>query len=151
MGAGAERSGGLRGRCGEQPFRLRIGCPRGSEPERRMPASASATTNPGGRSMIVVRFKVQCQPEKTEQARAAFEEMIAPSRAVNGVISFDIARDLADPDSFIATEVFEDQAALERQESLPEVAKTLAVLEESFAAEPEATIFHVSSSEPWGA
>jgi len=101
--------------------------------------------------MIVVRFKVQCQPEKTEQARAAFEEMIAPSRAVNGVISFDIARDLADPDSFIATEVFEDQAALERQESLPEVAKTLAVLEESLAAEPEATIFHVSSSEPWGA
>ena len=25
--------------------------------------------------MIVVRFKVQCQPEKTEQAKAAFEEI----------------------------------------------------------------------------
>ena len=82
--------------------------------------------------------------------RAAFEEVIAPSRAVEGVISFDIARDVADPDSFIATEVFEDQAALERQESLPEVKKTLGVLEESLATEPEATIFHVSSSEPWG-
>ena len=101
--------------------------------------------------MIVVRFKVRCQPEKTEQVIAAFEEVIAPSRAVDGVISFDIARDLADPDSFIATEVFEDRAALDRQESLPEVAKTLAVLEESLAAEPEATIFHVSSSEPHGA
>ena len=100
--------------------------------------------------MIVVRFKVQSQPEKTEQVRAAFEEVIAPSRAVEGVISFDIARDVADPDSFIATEVFEDQAALERQESLPEVKKTLGVLEESLATEPEATIFHVSSSEPWG-
>jgi quinol monooxygenase YgiN len=100
--------------------------------------------------MIVVRFKVQCRPEKTEQVKAAFEQVIAPSRAVEGVISFDIARDLADPDSFIATEVFEDRAALERQESLPEVAKTLAVLEESLAAEPEATIFHVSSSEPHG-
>jgi hypothetical protein len=33
---------------------------------------------------------------------------------------------------------------------LPEVAKTLAVLEQSLAAEPEATIFHVSSSEPHG-
>jgi quinol monooxygenase YgiN len=101
--------------------------------------------------MIVVRFKMQCQPGKTEQVMAALEEVIAPSRAVDGVISFDIARDLADPDSFIAVEVFEDRAALERQESLPEVGRTLAVLEESLAAEPEATIFHVSSSEPWGA
>ena len=101
--------------------------------------------------MIVVRFKVQCQPGKTEQVMAAFEEVITPSRALDGVISFDIARDLADPDSFIAIEVFEDRAALERQESLPEVEKTLSVLEESLAAEPEATIFHVSSSEPWGA
>lgn len=100
--------------------------------------------------MVVVRFKMQCQPEKTEQVMAALEKVIASSRALEGVISFDIGRDLVDPDSFIATEVFEDRAALERQESLPEVAQTLAVLEESLAAEPEATVFHVSSSEPWG-
>lgn len=101
--------------------------------------------------MIVVRFKVQCKPEKVEQAMAAFEEVIAPSRAVDGVVSFDIGRDLADPDSFIAVEVFEDRTALERQESLPEVEKTIGLLEEFLAAEPEATIFHVSSSEPWEA
>jgi quinol monooxygenase YgiN len=101
--------------------------------------------------MIVARFKVQCQPDKTEQVKAALEEVIAPSRALDGVISFDIARDLVDPNSFIATEVFEDRAALDRQESQPEVASALAVLEESLVAEPEATIFHVSSSEPHGA
>ncbi len=101
--------------------------------------------------MIVVRFKMQCQPEKTEQVAAALEDVIAPSRAVDGVISFDIARDLADPNAFVATEVFEDRAALERQEALPEVGKVLALLEGSLAAEPEATIFAVSSSEPWGA
>lgn len=100
--------------------------------------------------MIVVRFKVQCQPDKTEQVMAAFKEVIAPSRAVDGVISFDIGRDVASPDSFIATEVFTDRAALERQESLPEVAKALGVLEDSLVAEPEAILFHVSSSEPWG-
>ena len=100
--------------------------------------------------MIVVRFKVQCRPEKTEQVMAAFQEVLGPSRAVDGVISFDIARDVADPNLFIAVEVFEDGAALDRQESLPEVAKTLAVLGESVAAAPEATIFHVSSSEPHG-
>ena len=101
--------------------------------------------------MIVVRFKVQCQPDKTEQALAAFEAVIAPSRAVDGVVSFDIGRDLADPDSIIATEAFEDRTALERQESLPEVQKVIGLLEEFVAAEPEATIFHVSSSEPHGA
>jgi quinol monooxygenase YgiN len=97
--------------------------------------------------MIVARFKVQCQPDKVESVKAAFEEVIGPSRAVSGVISFDIARDLADPNSFIATEVFEDQAALDRQEQLPQVAKVMAILPESVAAPPEATIFHVSSSE----
>ena len=100
--------------------------------------------------MIVVRFKVQCRPDRTEQAMAAFEEVIAPSRAVAGVVSFDIGRDVADPDSFVAVEVFEDREALERQESLPVVQKTIGLLEESLTAEPEATIFHVSSSEPWG-
>ena len=100
--------------------------------------------------MIVVRFKVRCQPDKTKQVMAALKEVIAPSRALDGVISFDIGRDVADADSFIATEVFTDRTALERQESLPEVAKTLGILEGSLAAEPEATIFDVSSSEPWG-
>ena len=100
--------------------------------------------------MIVVRFKVQCRPEKTEQAMAAFHKVIAPSRAVEGVVSFDIGRDVADPDSFVAVEVFEDRAALERQESLPVVQEVIGLLEDLVAAEPEATIFHVASSEPWG-
>ncbi len=98
--------------------------------------------------MIVVRFKVQCRPEKTEQAMAAFQEVVAASRPLDGVVSFDMGRDIADPDSFIAIEVYEDRTALERQESLPVVEKTLGLLEELLAAEPEATIFHISSSEP---
>jgi quinol monooxygenase YgiN len=100
--------------------------------------------------VIVVRFKVQCQPDKTQQVMAALQDVVAPSRALDGVVSFDIARDLTDPDSFVATEVFEDRDALDRQESLPEVETALAVFEQSLAAEPEATIFHVSSSEPHG-
>lgn len=101
--------------------------------------------------MIVVRFKVTCKPEKTEEALAAFQEIVAASRQVDGVIHFDMGRDIANPDSFIAMEVFEDRPALERQESLAEVQKIIGLFEEMVAAEPEATIFHVSSSEPWGA
>ncbi len=62
--------------------------------------------------MIVVRFKVTCKPEMIEKAKAAFRSAIAPSRRVEGVINFDIAQDLADPNCLIATEVFEDEAAL---------------------------------------
>lgn len=98
--------------------------------------------------MIVLRFKVQCRPEKTEEVRAALADVVAPARAVEGVISFDIARDLSDPNTFIATEVFENEAARERQESMPQVGKVMALLPETLAAPPEATVFHVSSSEP---
>lgn len=138
-------------------------------PHGRPPGSASPVGHgerrPGERSgfrdrvartvevsgMLVVRFKMQCQPGKTEQVMAALEEVIAPSRALEGVVTFDVARDLADPDSFIATEVFEDRAAMERQESLPEVGRALAILEKSLVAEPEATVYEVASSAPWGA
>ena len=100
--------------------------------------------------MIAVRFKVRCQSGKTGPLIAAFREVIAASRPLDGVVSFDIGRDLADPDSFVAIEVFEDKAALDRQESLAEVRRTIGLLGEVAAEPPEATIFHVSSSEPWG-
>jgi len=100
--------------------------------------------------MIVVRFKAKCKPEKSEQLRAAFKAVVGPSRAVKGVLNFDIAQDLTDPNAFIATEVFEDHAALERQESLPQVKSVIELLPDVLAAEPEAMIYNVSSSEPWG-
>ena len=100
--------------------------------------------------MIVVRFKVKCKPEKAEQLRAAFEAVVAPSRAVQGCLNFDIGRDVTDSNSFIATEVFADKEALARQETLPQVQKVIDLLPEVLAGEPEATIYHISSSEPWG-
>jgi len=100
--------------------------------------------------MIVVRFKMKCKPETTEQARAAFQEVIVASRPLDGVLSFDIGADLAEPDSFVGVEVFEDRAALDRQESLPVTQRTIAMLEELLAAEPEAIVYDVASAAPWG-
>ncbi len=100
--------------------------------------------------MIVVRFKVQARPGEADAVRAALDRVVAPSRALPGVVSFDIGRDVTDPDAFIATEVFDDREALDRQESLPEVAAAMSVFETALAGEPEATIFEVASSAPWG-
>jgi quinol monooxygenase YgiN len=96
------------------------------------------------RRMVIMRFKVKVSPERAEEVRAALEAVIAPSRALEGVVHLDIARDLSDPSSFIATEVYEDEAALELQEALPEVEAALALIRECTVAR-EATLYQVTA------
>jgi quinol monooxygenase YgiN len=94
--------------------------------------------------MIILRFKIRSKPDKSDELMSALAEIITPARATNGVINFDIARDLLDHDSFIATAIYDDGAALERQEARPEVDKVMAMLPESLVAPPERTIFDAS-------
>jgi quinol monooxygenase YgiN len=96
--------------------------------------------------MLVIRFKVQCQPDTIDEALAAFAAVVPPSRDVEGVVSFDIARDILDPNSIIAVEVFQDEDARARQESLSEVGRVMGLLPTVVSAPPEATVFNVSSS-----
>src|SRR5436305_2715283 len=68
-------------------------------------------------AMIILRFKIRSKPEWSDEVMAPLAEIVPTARATEGVINFDIARVLRDPDAFIATAVYEDGAALERQES----------------------------------
>ncbi len=99
--------------------------------------------------MIVVRFKMRSHPEKVDELRSLLTSVAVASQSVEGLVSFDIGQDVTDPSCFVATEVFADREALDRQESLPEVAAAMAAFDEALAAEPEATIFHVASAEPY--
>jgi quinol monooxygenase YgiN len=94
--------------------------------------------------MVILRFKIHSKPDKSDDLMAALAEIITPARATEGVINFDIARVLRDPDRFIATAVYEDGAALERQESLPEVDRVMAMLPGSLVTPPERTIYDAS-------
>jgi quinol monooxygenase YgiN len=94
--------------------------------------------------MVILRFKIRSKPDKSDGLMSALAEIITPARATNGVISFDIARDLLDHDSFIATAIYDDGTALEQQESLPEVDRVMAMLPESLVAPPDRTIFDAS-------
>src|SRR6185369_14517362 len=107
-------------------------------------SSTSSTSQPTGGAMLILRQKMRAKPDKSDELMAALAEIITPARATEGVISLDIARVLHEPDSFIATVVYEDAAALERQESRPEVHKVMAILPESLAAPLERTIFDAS-------
>ena len=91
--------------------------------------------------MVILRFKIHSKPDKRDEVMAALAEIIPTARGTEGVINFDIARVLLDPDAFIATAVYEDGAALERQESAPAVHRAMALFAESLAAPPERTIF----------
>src|SRR5438552_13810580 len=71
--------------------------------------------------MIILRQQMRSKPERTEDVWAALASIVPGARATPGVITLDIARDLLDPDSFVATAVYDDAAAVERQESAPEV------------------------------
>jgi quinol monooxygenase YgiN len=93
-----------------------------------------------------MRFKVKVEPDRADNVREALEAVIEPSRALEGVVHIDIARDLSDPDSFIATEVYEDEGALARQEALPEVEAALALIR-TCTVEREATLYHVTATE----
>lgn len=99
--------------------------------------------------MIVVRFKLRCLPDKADEVRGLLAAVQSASQTVPGVVTFDIGRDLLDPHAFIATEIFDDRAALDRQEALPEVAAAMASFDGALVAPPEATIYHVDSSEPY--
>jgi quinol monooxygenase YgiN len=96
--------------------------------------------------MLVIRFKAQLLPDKIDEALDLFSPVAPASRELEGVVSFDIGRDVNDPNALIATEVFADAAARERQESLPEVARVMEKLPGLLAAPPQATAFEVASA-----
>src|SRR5579859_6315197 len=98
--------------------------------------------------MLVLRFKVQCQPDRTSAVADAMADVARASRGLPGVVHFDVAKDVTDVNTLVATEVFDDAEARQRQEALPEVARVMSLLPTSLAGPPEATLFHVSSSEP---
>jgi quinol monooxygenase YgiN len=71
---------------------------------------------------------MRSKSERTDDVWAALAAIIPVARATQGVISLDIACDLLDANSFVATGIYEDSAALERQESAPEVHTAMAML-----------------------
>jgi quinol monooxygenase YgiN len=98
--------------------------------------------------LLVVRFKIRYQPDKTEQLEAAMARVVAAARTLTGVVHFDIGRDITDPHVLIVTEVFESREAMERQENMPEAVAVMELMQSgALAGQPEWTIYEVASSE----
>ena len=79
---------------------------------------------------------------------AAIAAVEAPSREIPGVVHFDAARSLTDPDTFVVIDVFEDRHALERQNAQGEVAKMLTPIEAgALTGAFEWTVWETSATE----
>jgi quinol monooxygenase YgiN len=94
--------------------------------------------------MVILHQRMRPKPDKTDEVMAALAAIVPGARTTEGVIKLDIARDLLDPGLFIATGIYEDGAALERQESAPEVHTAMAIFPDSLVASPERTIYDAS-------
>ncbi len=94
--------------------------------------------------MVILRQHMRSKPERTDDVLAALAAIIPDARATQGVISLDVARDLLDPDSFVATGIYEDGAALERQESAPAVHRAMAMFSEALAGPPDRMVYDAS-------
>jgi quinol monooxygenase YgiN len=99
--------------------------------------------------MIVYRVAVTVHPPAIDAARAMFTRLAIASRAVPGVINFDITQDLTNPARFISIEVYQDQAAVDRQGLLPELSEVMAALGHLAAGQLAGRKFFISRSEPW--
>ncbi len=98
--------------------------------------------------MIFARFRVQCRPERTEEMGAAIAAVEAPSRALPGFVHFDTTRSLTDPNVFVVLEVFENRAALDRQNAQAEVAEVLRLVDDgALTSDYEWTVWEGAPSE----
>ncbi len=99
--------------------------------------------------MIIFRVSGKVYPHMVEEARRKFADLSVASRNVPGVISFDVAQDVTDPEVFVSIEIYEDQEAVGRQGDLAELRALMATLDDVLADGPHGTIFHASAAEPW--
>jgi len=116
--------------------------------ERSLAAGWRRPAGDGGGPIIVARFRLQCRPERAEEMAAAIAAVEAPSRALPGVVYFDVARSLTDPDTFVVIEVFEDHQALDHQNAQREVAQVLSLIEVgALTGDYEWTVWETSAAE----
>src|SRR5262249_5878199 len=94
--------------------------------------------------MIILHQEMRAKPEKCDEVMAALAAIIPGARATEGVVKLDIARDLLDPDSFVATAVYADGASREARESAREVPRSMAMFADTLAATPDRRISDAS-------
>jgi quinol monooxygenase YgiN len=96
--------------------------------------------------MLVLHSKYPFDPDRRERALELVEEMVSESRAEEGILGYDAAVEVGNPDVVHFFDRYEDAAALEAHGERDHVQRFAAELPDLLAAEPEITRFVVESA-----
>jgi quinol monooxygenase YgiN len=96
--------------------------------------------------MIVIHATFPVDPEKREHAVEQMQELAAQSRKESGVIEYEVAADIDDPNRFQFTERYEDEAAFGAHSQTDHFREFAAALPEFLAGEPEIMRYDVESA-----
>jgi len=96
--------------------------------------------------MIVVHATFPIDPEQREEALERASELVDASREESGVIEYDAATDLQEPNLLRFTEVYEDEAAVGAHLESDHFEAFEAKLPDLLAGEPEVMQYEVSDA-----
>jgi quinol monooxygenase YgiN len=96
--------------------------------------------------MLVVHAEFPIDPEKREEALELIRELAEHSRAEDGVIDYQVATDIDNPNLFRFTEQYEDEAAFGAHAESDHFGTFESALPELLAGEPSATRYDVDSA-----
>jgi quinol monooxygenase YgiN len=96
--------------------------------------------------MLVVHAEFPIDPEKRDEALDLIRELAEQSRTEDGVIDYQVATDIDDPNLFRFTERYEDEAAFGAHAETDHFGTFESALPDLLAGEPEVTRFDVDSA-----
>jgi len=96
--------------------------------------------------MLVVHAEFPIDPAKREEALDLVRELAEHSRAEDGVIDYQVATDVDDPNLFRFTEQYEDEAAFGAHGETDHFGTFEEALPDLLAGEPAVTRFDVDSA-----
>ena len=97
---------------------------------------------------IVIRGSLPVRPDKRDEAIAAFIAVSEGSEAEEGCRVYRFAEDVREPNTFIITEHWDDEAALGGHFQTPHMVAFTAVIGDLLASAPDVVKYDVSSFGP---
>ncbi|MEF8821133.1 MAG: putative quinol monooxygenase [Halovenus sp.] len=95
--------------------------------------------------MLVIHATFPVDPDRREDAIDLVRELAENSRDEDGIIDYQVATDIDDPNLFRFTEQYEDEAAFGAHAESEHFGEFESELPELLAGEPEVTRFDVDS------
>ena len=92
-----------------------------------------------GATMITVVATLVSQADKVDDTQAALSALVAPTRAENGCISYELFQSDDDPTEFVTVEEWSDDEAMAAHLASEHIAAALAAAPDILAADPKIT------------